>query len=70
MNSASNWSTHQSNVAIYGKKVGGTEQLCGVLLDFYTTTHYEVACNIIANEIILVQQNSAYDLRFCGFGVL
>ena len=70
MDSSSNWPLLQSNVAIYGKKVGGTEQLCGVLTDYYYTTYYEVACNILANEIILVQQNAAYDLRFCGFGVL
>ena len=70
MKSASNWPTHQSKVAIYGKKNGGTEQLCGVLADYYATTHYEVTCNIIANEIILVQKNAAYDLIFCGLGVL
>ena len=65
----SDYHLFQKNVAIYGKTVGGTQHLCGVIEDYYTTTYYEVACNIKANEIILVQKN-AHDLRFCGFGAL
>jgi hypothetical protein len=67
---SSSYPVFQKNVAIYGKTVGGTQHLCGVIEDYYTTTYYEVACNIQANEIILVQKNAADDLRFCGFGVL
>jgi hypothetical protein len=66
----SDYPLFQKNVAIYGKTVVGTQHLCGVIKDYYTTTYYEVACNIQANEIILVQNNAAHDLRFCGFGVL
>ena len=44
-------------------------QLCGVLTNYYET-YYEVTCNIQVNEIIIVQQNAANSLRFCGFGVL
>jgi hypothetical protein len=40
------------------------------MANYYATTNYEAACNIQANEIILVQQNAAYNLRFCGFGAL
>ena len=45
-------------------------QLCGVLADYYATQSYEIACNIQVNEIILEQQNTKGELRFCGFGVL
>ncbi len=63
------WPGYQTNVAINGKTVGGTEQLCGVLGNYYTK-YGEVLCNIQVNEIILVQQSSSKDLRFCGFGAL
>ncbi len=36
----------------------------------YYTNYNEAQCNFQANEIILVQQNAAQDLRFCGFGAL
>jgi hypothetical protein len=57
--SASSFQTYQTNVAIYGKTLGGTQQLCGVLADYFKQ-YSEAACNIEANEIIAVQLNSAY----------
>ena len=41
-----------TNVAIYGMTVGGTQQLCGVLADYYTK-YSEASCNIQANEVIV-----------------
>ena len=58
-----------TNVAIYGMTVGGTQQLCGVLADFYAQ-YSEASCMIQANEIIVVQQTVGNNLFFCGFGAL
>jgi hypothetical protein len=68
-NAASSWPAWQTNVAVYVNSEGGTKKLCGVLADYYTT-YSETACNIQGNEIILVQQNAANKLVFCGFGAL
>jgi hypothetical protein len=58
----------QKNVAIYGKKIDGTQSPCGVLDDF--TEYSESICNLEANEIIAAQSTPGKDLGFCGFGAL
>ncbi len=67
-NRASTWPNWQTNVAIYASTAGGTQQLCGILSEYYST-YSETVCNIRANEIIAVQQNKANNLVFCVFGV-
>jgi hypothetical protein len=64
------WENYQNNVAIYGKTVAGAQQLLGVLGNYYKKKYGEILCSIQANEIIVVQQNSKFNLIFSGFGVL
>jgi hypothetical protein len=63
------WPAWQSNVAIYTKTVEGTQQLCGILSDYFAK-YSEALCNFQANEIVVVQQNAANNLVFCGFVAL
>jgi hypothetical protein len=58
-----------TNVAIYGMTVGGTQQICGILANYYNQ-YSEVSCKIQANEIVASQQTVGNTLSFCGFGVL
>jgi hypothetical protein len=50
--SSSDWPFSQTNVAISVNKVGNIQHLCGVMADYYSK-YSEVACNVLANKIII-----------------
>jgi hypothetical protein len=67
--SNSYWPEYQTNVAIYSNTIGGPQQLCGVLSNYYPL-YVETSCQRQANSITLKQQTSTHDLRLCGVGAL